>query len=123
MKLLISDDRTLLDIQQEFSHSFPWLRLEFFSSPHRPGEASPKKQMLPDSISIGEARTVHGHGSVMIHPTMTVAELEQAFRDECGLSVQVFRKSGRVWLETTITDTWTLQEQNANGKVMSDLQP
>ena len=121
MKLLINDNRTLHDIQQEFSQTFPWLRLEFFSAPHRSGEASPKKQMLPPSISIGEARTVHGQGSVTVHPAMTVAELELAFLEECGLAVQVFRKSGKVWLETTVTDTWTLQEQNANGKVMSEL--
>jgi hypothetical protein len=101
--------------------SFPWLRLEFFSVPHHAREASPKKQMLPVTLSIGEARTVHGHGSVTVHPAMSVTELEEAFRVQCGLAVQVFRRSGNVWLETTVTDNWTLQEQNDNGQVMSEL--
>lgn len=43
---------------------------------------------------------------------MTVSELEQHFADVYGLSVQVFRKSGEVWLETTTTDNWSLEKQN-----------
>ena len=33
-----------------------------------------------------------------------------------GLSAQVFRLSGDVWLETTSTDNWTLEEQNSTGQ-------
>jgi hypothetical protein len=33
--------------------------------------------------------------------------------------VQVFRQSGRVWLETTRTDDWTLAEQNKQGEELS----
>jgi hypothetical protein len=31
------------------------------------------------------------------------------------LSVQVFRKSGKNWLETTASDQWSLEKQNAKG--------
>ena len=48
-------------------------------------------------------------------PAMTVAEFEKRFQVEFGLNAQVFRKSGKVWLETTITDNLTLQSQNALG--------
>jgi hypothetical protein len=34
--------------------------------------------------------------------------------------VQVFRKSGKVWLETTVTDGWTLEEQNLQGEALSN---
>jgi len=43
---------------------------------------------------------------------MTVAELVQNFRDVYGLSVRVFRRSGRLWLGTNVTGNWTLYEQN-----------
>ena len=43
---------------------------------------------------------------------MKVAELENDFSGQFGLQVQVFRKSGEVWLQTTKTDNWTLIEQN-----------
>jgi hypothetical protein len=52
---------------------------------------------------------------------MTVSNLEQKFRDVYGLSVQVFRRSGKAWLETTFTDGWTLEEQNSQGEDLSKL--
>ena len=51
---------------------------------------------------------------------MTVGDLEQRFQDVYGLSVQVFRKSGKVWLETTVTDNWTLDEQNDKEQSLSN---
>ena len=50
---------------------------------------------------------------------MTVVDLEQSFSDVFGLGVQIFRKSGKVWLETTVTDGWTLDEQNRQGEALS----
>ncbi|MDE3144966.1 MAG: hypothetical protein KGL19_12475, partial [Bacteroidota bacterium] len=52
-------------------------------------------------------------------PTMTVSELEQKFNDIYGLSTQVFRKSGNIWLVTTVTDKWTLEEQNRQGEIIT----
>jgi len=51
---------------------------------------------------------------------MTVAEMEERFRDIYGLGVQVFRKSGTIWLETTVTDGWTLEDQNKQGEALSN---
>jgi len=64
---------------------------------------------------------VHNTGTITIAPGMTVNELEQNFKDVYGLSVQVFRKSGKVWLETTVTDGWSLEEQNRQGEDLSKL--
>ena len=50
---------------------------------------------------------------------MTVANLENDFDAIYGLAVHVFRKSGKVWLETTVTDNWTLEEQNRQGELLS----
>lgn len=120
MKIQINDDRKIYAIQEEFSGLFPWLKLEFFSKPHKTGGGSPKKQMVPSSRTLGETRTIHDSGTITITPTMTVAALEQAFHEVYGLSVQVFRKSGKSWLETTVTDSWTLEHQNAQGKILSE---
>ena len=35
----------------------------------------------------------------------------KSIEEEFGIHVQVLRKSGRVWLQTTATDDWTLAEQ------------
>ena len=118
MKIEINDHRKVHAIQEEFALAFPWLKLEFFEKPHKIGGASPKKQLVPASRTIGDCRTVHDSGTITINPEMTVAELEQSFSDVYGLSVQVFRKSGKTWLETTTTDSWTLQRQNEEAKTL-----
>jgi len=43
-----------------------------------------------------------------------------ALMDRFGLAAQVFRKSGRVWLETIRTDNWTLNDQNKHGRELSE---
>jgi len=35
--------------------------------------------------------------------------------DQFGLHVQIFRKSGDLWLQTSKTDEWTIEHQNARG--------
>jgi hypothetical protein len=119
MKIEINDHRKLFAIQKEFKDTFPYLKLEFFSKPHKVGGPSSKKIMKHPSKTIGQARVIHNKGILTITPSMTVADLEQAFRDVYGLSVQIFRKSGRVWLETTATDGWTLEKQNKQGEELS----
>ena len=119
MKIAINDRRKISAIQNDFNEMFPYLRLEFFSKPHEAGGASPKKYMTHPSKTLGECRTIHKSGSILITPGMTVCKLEQNFREMYGLSVQVFRKSGKAWLETTVTDGWTLEEQNSQGEDLS----
>lgn len=118
MKLTINDQRKISSIQKAFNDLFPYLKLEFFSKPHRPGHASAKR-LMQHHLTIGQCRTQHSSGALTITPVMTVADLEQTFSDLYGLSVQVFRRSGNIWLETTITDSWTLQEQNEQGEALT----
>lgn len=119
MKITINDDRKIFAIQEEFNTTFPYLKLEFFSKPHTQGGGTAKKFMKPNSKTLGECRTIHNSGDITIIPSMTVAELEQHFADVYGLGAHVFRKSGKSWLETTVTDNWTLEEQNKQGEDLS----
>ena len=123
MKIVINDRRKISAIQNDFNEMFPYLRIEFFSKPHEVGGQSPKKLMKHPSMTLGECRTIHKSGVISITPRMTVYNLEQNFRDVYGLAVQVFRKSGKAWLETTVTDGWTLEEQNKQGESLSNKFP
>lgn len=120
MKITINDNRKIFAIQKSFTELFPYLKIEFFAKPHKVGGGSSKKTMKVNAKTLGECRTVHNTGTITIVPQMTVADLEQNFSDVYGLSVQVFRKSGKVWLETTVTDNWTLEEQNRQGEALSN---
>ena len=119
MKIKIEADRTISQIRDEFTGIFPYLKLEFFKGAHEASEPSRKKEMIKTDVSINSISSNRKYGSFQVSPATTVSALEAAMRDEFGLNVQVFRKSGNVWLETTVTDNLTLQSQNALGKEKS----
>ena len=123
MLVTINDRRKISAIQEEFNSAFPYLKLEFFAKPHKGGGSSSKKFVKHNGKTLGECRTIHNNGKIVIKENMTVNDLEQRFSDVYGLGVQVFRKSGRVWLETTVTDGWTLEEQNHQGEALSSKTP
>lgn len=121
MNIIINDHRKIFAIQEEFNNSFPYLKLEFLSKPHTGAGSSSQKLIKNSSRTIGECRTIHNKGKITITPGMTVSDLEQKFSDVYGLTIQVHRKSGTSWLETSVTDGWSLEEQNSQGEILSKM--
>lgn len=119
MKIDINDHRKVFAIQEEFNTAFPYLKLEFFSKPHKQSGTSSKELIIGSAKLIGDCRVTHDDGTLTVSPGMTVGELEQNLADVFGLSAQVFRKSGNSWLETTTTDDWSLEKQNKEGEELS----
>lgn len=113
--MVITDGKTLMDIKREFRALFPHLKIEFYAKKHDTGQGSPVKEQLDSQLTIKEARTTHSEGDFKIDGSLTVGEFEVRFYEKFGLSVQVFRKSGNLWMQTTSTDHWTLTEQNRKG--------
>ena len=54
---------------------------------------------------------------------MVVWQVERLFEKEFGLHVQVFRQSGEVWLETSVSDDLTLEQQQARASASQHPQP
>lgn len=119
MKLLINDHRKIFAIQEDFDILFPYLKLEFFSKPQRVGSIPSGKPIKHPSKTLGECRVIHNKGKLTVTSQMTVSELVNNFSDVYGLTVKIFRKSGKAFLETTVTDKWTLEEQNKQGEELS----
>jgi len=117
MKMTITEEKRISDIQAEFNRYYPYLKLEFFwgagkkDEYHRLSDTSIKMENISHSMH---------EGAIQLSDNMTVSNLEDAFSDRFGLQVQVFRKSGSIWLETTKTDNWTLKVQNDHGKEISN---
>lgn len=115
MTLILSPYRTLDQTKEEFNRAYPFLRLNFYYNPE-PGFArrhlTGSKSMLAAGLKI--------NGELEIHDAMTVGELETNFLEKFGLNVQLSRKSGNLWLETTMTDRWTLKQQNDHGRELSE---
>ena len=118
MKLIINDNITIKELQQQFSLGFLYLKLEFFDIPPTKN-GLPKSHMYPAYKLLGACRKMHHEGIVQITPGDTVQKLEGIFWTEYGLSAEVFRKSGNLWIETTLSDSWTLKKQNAEGQIFS----
>eukprot|EP00933_Yihiella_yeosuensis_P070779 TRINITY_DN78948_c0_g1_i1.p2 TRINITY_DN78948_c0_g1~~TRINITY_DN78948_c0_g1_i1.p2 ORF type:complete len:123 (+),score=18.26 TRINITY_DN78948_c0_g1_i1:440-808(+) len=112
----ITDDKTIKEVQQAFQEHFPYLKLEFYAEAHEAGQGTADALKINISSTIGEARTKESEGNVSIHGNQKVSTLESVFHDVYGLNVQVFRRSGSLWLQTTTTDSWTLSEQNETAR-------
>lgn len=120
MQLQINDNRRIHEVQADFAAEFPYLKIKFFSKRDLMGKGLGKTVMMDERLSIKECRKKRNEGSLEVKPDMTVGDVETRFWDEFGLSVQIFRKSGSSWLETTATDSWTLEKQNRLGKDISN---
>ena len=97
------------EIKQAFNSQFPYLKIEFFKKKHAVEAGSLKKDVITDDFVI---KTANSNGVIMFGEETLVSELENQFFENLKLSVQIFRKSGKSWLETTLTDNWTLKKQN-----------
>lgn len=118
MLLNITQNKVISDVQKDFNRAYPFLKIDFYklSDPQR-GTAT--RTHINNTLSIKNAGLI-SQGDLEISDALTVGQLEKTFRDQFGLYVQVSRKSGNLWLETTISDNWTLKQQNDHGKELSE---
>lgn len=117
MEIQITADRTMGAVQDDFHAEFPFLKLMFFNKAHKAYAGSKAKFMLTDRDAVmRDICEKHCEGLLFIDEEMPTWQVERLFEEEFGLHVQVFRKSGNVWLETSVTDDLTLEQQNAKGR-------
>ena len=120
MRLIIYGERQIKDLRQDFNLAYPYLQLEFFDNVNAQKTRLPALKRIDHEKTLGEAWIPKAQkGSLEINDSTTVLKLETVLMDEFGLSAQVFRRSGNIWLETTMTDDWTLKQQNDHGREIS----
>ena len=119
MHLHIAPNRLISDIQKEFNEGFPFLKIEFFKTRSFTRSDFMAHQIIPSERKIGDGQLAITDGNIEVVEAMKVMDLEKIFKDQFSLAMQVFRKSGNLWLETTMTDNWTLQQQNDHGREIS----
>ena len=117
MKIRLSQEFTIAEVQHAFQEVFPYLKLVFFSKPHKAFKGSAAKYLIQDrNQKLGSLEKEPKEGVLYLEAEMPTWQVERLFEEEFGLHVQVFRKSGNTWLETSVTDDLTLEEQNVKGK-------
>jgi hypothetical protein len=117
--MIVTADMKLNEVEFQFHKLFPYLRLEFPLRNQKRGVRSLIQTGTDLTDTIASFSRGGIDGNLRILPSMSVSRLKQSFLTHYGIEVLVFRHSGHVWLETTITDHWTLEEQNKEGKALS----
>ena len=115
MKLHLKFSASIGELQKQFAAGYPYLKLNFYSS-NKP--LTRYRGHLWPGLSLLQAG-LKKETSIVVDVNMTVQQLESLFRKELGLNMQLSRKSGILWLETTMSDSWTLTQQNEHGKELS----
>jgi hypothetical protein len=122
MDLHIAPDKTISALQIEFTEAFEGLKIVFFSKPHAEHRGSAAKFLIQDrNMLLSQLSPKLKAGTIPIGPDTVVWDLEQVFETEYNLHVQLFRKSGRTWLETSLTDNLTLAEQQVKVKASENI--
>lgn len=119
MSILVTNKHSLAEIQAEFNEKFSNLKLEFYIGQHDEGEGTADNKKLDKSLTIGELREGDSQTEFSIHGNLKTNSFEESWQEAFGFSVQVFRKSGNIWLQTTTTDDWTLSEQQKAAEAYS----
>ncbi len=118
-KLEIGINKTTSELKKEFNKQYPFLKIEFFREPCIKGTGFTKDKLIKRDEKLGNLQREIKQGHFTFSDSTIVDEFEKLFFKKFGLCVQVFRKSGNVWLETSATDDWTLLQQNEEGEQLA----
>lgn len=115
--LRIAADKPFAEIQEAFHKAYPFLKLE------RLPAAAPntERKTYPDT-GIGQVRkrVLNAGHCITITDNTTVAELVGEIGQKKNIQVRVLRKANNLWIETSLTESWTLEKQNAAGRQLNE---
>ncbi len=119
MRQEITDGQTIAEVQEQFHYIFPFLKIDFFEKDLSDANKT-NKPVVNTGRLLGEFRPAKNEtSSIWLDKFIKVNELERYINSTYRLQAQVFRRSRNVWLETTITNNWTLEEQNKQGEMLT----
>jgi hypothetical protein len=118
----MQDKKAFQDMQRDFATRYPFLKIDFFKSLGAPGQQAFPMGGLPVAnrrqqwwMGKMEARDISLEGQ------RTVAQLVKDIEEEFAQTVMILRRAGNVWIETSLTTYWTLEQQNREGEHISRL--
>ncbi|MFZ1808602.1 MAG: hypothetical protein WAU36_15320 [Cyclobacteriaceae bacterium] len=114
--LKIDERKPVSDFQKEFATLFPFLKIEFFKTQVIPSDHQDHKAgtLLAPNFPLSKDTV-----SVDLSPSKTVAQLKNMLFEKTGISCLVYRKSGSMWIEISLTEDWTLERQNHEAELMN----
>ncbi len=110
MEISFNKSTKLSQIQTDFQKRFNYLKIEFFKPKKEEKAGYTASDVLNNWLRIEEVSSGIDSTPVLINGSMKVGEVEKIISEKLGLHVQIFRKSGKVWLITSSTDHLSLDE-------------
>ena len=102
MEIVINDNRTIEEIQNEFSAEFPYLKIEFLSTtPDKKGMAS-KSDLFPRQKKLSAIQDKHSEGKLSLAPERTVREIRDELKEKYGCRQKFFMASSVVSLTCAV---------------------
>ena len=117
--LQILPNQRISFIQEEFNNLFPYLKLIFYKDKVERKTNSIHIQPLNATLTLQEINKGNKAGKILITGLMAVNDLEKLFEEKFNVQVKILRRSGKSWLETSLTNAWSLDLQNSHGKETS----
>lgn len=111
MMLQIAKGKQVKFVQAAFSKVYPYLKIELLK------QRAGKEELMRAEEITSNSNTVW----VDINKQQTVANVEREFLDKTSLRIKMYRKFCNVWVETLLTEDWTLEQQNNEGELLSKL--
>jgi len=115
----IARQRLIKEVQDEFTRTYPYLKIDFTKGKD---QGRMTRSATPSDIAPSEpgdeARDLAQKllwDELGLRDNMKINEVEVLLQYQFGLPAQVLRKSGNLWMETRMTQHWTLREQNEHG--------
>lgn len=113
MEIRIEAGKTFGKVQEEFTRTFPYLKIDLAST----GIVSKELCLTKEN---GHNKVDDKISFIISTDNTTVKEIVYQFKELFNLSVKVQRKSDGHWVETILTQNWTLTKQNLEGKNLAD---
>lgn len=112
MRIYVSEEDLVQNIQQRFREAFPFLEIRFPAVPPMEGAG---RADVPAETPIDDIRMQHSFGWIDVDGDKTTEALERDFLELFGLSVEVCRRGKDCLLSTQDSCYLPLREQNAVG--------
>jgi hypothetical protein len=117
MQLYIAEESRIKNIQTEFNIFYPFLKIDFLKE--QGANKIRKLEKLNPNELVKFVGKLDGATQLDVDRQRTVSEIKKDLKETFGLTAEVYRKSGNVWIETSLTDNWTLEQQNHEGELIS----
>jgi len=119
MIIKISAQTSIKQVQSAFTTRFPFLKLEFFIDSNSDQIFTVNEMIKDHDKTICELSKTVLNNAFEVHGSHTITELEQSFKTNFGLIVQVFHNRNHTWIMSTTSDQLTLEILNTRAEEVS----